>query len=90
VKKAFYGKRTEADSVLTFEITDDQDELEIHCDPAGLGCLIEQLKKLHDSSLPLPRHDHLLTPAWAGHELTEEKQGASNTLLHKVTVRLWP
>jgi hypothetical protein len=76
--------------MLTFETTDDHAELEIHCDPQGLGYLIEQLKKLYEANSPLPRHDHLMTPSWAGHELTEEKQGARNMLLNKVTIRLWP
>ncbi len=75
--------------LLTFEFTPDCDEVEIHCDRKGLDTLLTILHKLADSKSPLPRHDHLMTPAWAGNELTEEKQGEQNTLLNKVTVRLW-
>ena len=75
--------------LLTFELTPDSDELEVHLDQEGLDSLLRALHRLADSKAPLPRHDHLMTPSWAGNELTETKQGAGNTLLHKVTLRLW-
>ena len=75
--------------MLTFELSPDGDELEIHCDQEGLDVLLRTLHRLADSKSSLPRHDHLMTPGWAGNELTEEKQGEQNTLLNKVTVRLW-
>ncbi|HEY2930855.1 MAG TPA: Imm32 family immunity protein [Acidobacteriota bacterium] len=31
-------------------------------------------------------HDHLMTPAWAGHELTEERQGDNTKLVNMVTI----
>jgi hypothetical protein len=75
--------------MLTFELTPDGDELEIHCDREGLNTLMRALRRLADSKSPLPRHDHMMTPSWAGDELTEEKQGERNTLLNRVTLRLW-
>lgn len=49
----------------------EQGEVAICFDREGLEFLIFQLSKLRE------RHDHfhLMTPAWAGHELTEELQG---------------
>ncbi len=76
--------------LLTFELSRDGDELHIHCNREGLEALQQILHRLAESSAPVPRHDHLMTPSWAGDELTEEKQGDDTTLLNKVTVRLWP
>lgn len=75
--------------MLTFEVSPDRDELEIHFDQKGLESFIRYLQKLGDSKSPLPIHDHLMTPSWAGDELTEEKQGESNVLLNKVTLWKW-
>jgi hypothetical protein len=75
--------------MLTFELTPDADELEIHCNQEGLELLLKVLNRLDAAKSPLPRHDHLMTPSWSGNELTEEIQGEKNVLLHKVTLRLW-
>ena len=48
------------------------------------------LRRLKDAREPLPRHTHLMTPAWAGNELSEEPQNPQATLLNMVTIRLWP
>ncbi|HEU4765957.1 MAG TPA: Imm32 family immunity protein, partial [Pyrinomonadaceae bacterium] len=69
----------------TFELTKDGDELEIHGNRAGLLQLITIIKKVVDYG----EHDHLMTPSWGGDELTNEKQGLTNTLINKVTVRFW-
>lgn len=76
--------------ILTFELSPEGDELQIHCNQEGLTTLQGILRRLGESKAPLPRHDHLMTPSWAGDELSEEKQGEGATLLNKVTVRLWP
>ncbi len=73
--------------LLTFELGPDGKELEIHCDQRGLGALIRILSRLAQAKGQ--SHDHLMTPAWGGVELSEEQQGEANRLLHKVTVRLW-
>lgn len=78
------------DELLTFELTDSEKELEIHFNRQGLRNLLKILHRLADSDSPLPRHDHLMTPSWAGNELTEIKQRETNRLLNKVSLRLWP
>jgi len=76
--------------ILTFELTPDKDEVEIHCNKAGLESLLATLQKLIKASSDLPKHEHLMTPSWSGNELTEEKQGGGNSLLNKITIRYWP
>lgn len=52
-------------------------EVAICCDDEGLEKLISYLESLrgrHD-------HQHLMTPAWAGNELTEEKHGDGHYVL---------
>lgn len=71
--------------MLTFELTQDNKEIEIHGDEEGLSELIEIVSRVVKSS----GHDHLMTPAWGGSELTQDKQGQTNTLVNKVTVRIW-
>lgn len=77
------------EKMLTFELTQDGDEIEIHCNQEGLSSFLTVLHRLADAQSGLPKHDHLMTPSWAGDELTEEKQGEKNILINKVTVRLW-
>lgn len=72
--------------LLTFELTPDGEELEIHCDSQGISRLLASLSRTAESRT----HDHLMTPSWGGHELTEAKQGKENRLLNKVTIRYWP
>jgi hypothetical protein len=71
--------------ILTFEISTEKDELEIHLDDDGLDLLISELSGLRN------KHDHLhlMTPSWGGHELTEEKQGKSNMLINQVNIYHW-
>ena len=49
----------------------DQGEVAICFDKEGLEYLIAKLSKLRDRQ----DHFHLMTPAWAGNELTEVLQG---------------
>ncbi len=49
----------------------DQGEIAICFDKEGLEFLISKLTRLRDR----PDHLHLMTPAWAGNELSEELQG---------------
>lgn len=74
-----------SDALLTFELTEDGDEIEIHGDRDGLLSLIAMLKKVVDYS----EHEHLMTPSWGGAELSDEKQGERNTLINKVSIRIW-
>ena len=76
--------------MLTFEVVSDCEEIEIHGDEKGLKNLIFYLQRLLDSKKSAPNHDHLMTPSWAGTELTEVKIGESNKLINKATIYLWP
>jgi hypothetical protein len=69
--------------LLTVELVE-EGVAEVHLDEEGLDLLVDRLTKLrgHQES----EHDHLMTPSWAGTELTEEKQGADNDLIHMLTV----
>jgi len=58
----------------------------IYCDKEGLDLLISRLVKLKERG----GHDHLMTPSWAGWELTEEIQGEGNQLINELTVRVKP
>lgn len=71
--------------LLTFELTEDGSQLEIHGNEEGLRDLTNVLSRV----LTTGDHDHLMTPAWGGTELTEEKQGEKNALINMVTIRLW-
>lgn len=74
--------------LLTFEITPDGEEIEIHCDEQGAQDLILYIQRMLGSTKP-QNHEHLSTPTWAGDELTEEKQGENNKLINQVTVHIW-
>lgn len=70
--------------MLTFELKDG-DEIEIHGDEDGLRRLLEAVRRVLETG----EHDHLMTPAWGGAELSQEKQGPRNRLLNKVSIRRW-
>ncbi len=71
---------------LSFELVGDGEELDIHGDPAGLRRLAFVLERL--ASQPKSDHEHLMTPEWAGDELSSGSQGGGK-VLNKVTVRCW-
>ncbi|TRD14440.1 Imm32 family immunity protein [Palleronia caenipelagi] len=71
--------------LLTFELCENGDEVEIHLNDEGLSNLINYLVRLKKSR----DHEHLMTEEWGGNELTSIKQGSGNTLLQKVTLRHW-
>jgi hypothetical protein len=49
------------------------EEVAVCFDDDGLHTLIDKLQRLQGKC----DHTHLMTPAWAGNELTEEKQGGA-------------
>ena len=61
--------------LITVELKGGRDastaEVAICCDEEGLEFLIEKLSHLRGKK----DHLHLMTPAWAGNELSEKKQG---------------
>lgn len=77
--------------LLTFELSKDGDELHIHGDAEGLGALIKALNNLKAQvQAGKQAHEHLMTGAWGGSELSAEQQASDSKLLHKVTVHGWP
>lgn len=74
--------------MLTFELTNDRDRVEIHGDREGLLLLAQTLTELAAKSSP--DHVHLMTVDWGGSELTNVGQGLSNELVHHVKLFLWP
>ena len=70
--------------ILTVEYK--KDEVEIYTDQEGLNLLIEKLLLLQKRG----GHEHLITPSWAGNELTEQKQCSSNELINHLCVILKP
>ncbi len=77
------------DYILTFEMTADWRQLQIHCNPDGLKQMIHTLSRLSEDK-DKPDHDHWMTQSWAGHELTERKKGGGTILINQVDVRYWP
>ncbi|HEX9443846.1 MAG TPA: Imm32 family immunity protein [Candidatus Binatia bacterium] len=77
-----------ADFLLSFELDEKSSCLEIHGDPAGLQRLSTILSKLvahtRDGHFD---HDHLMTPAWGGNELSEENKGGNR--LNHVKIYCW-
>lgn len=71
--------------MLTFEITEEGDEIEIHGDREGLVSLLRAISTVLESG----DHDHLMSPSWGGKELAEEKQGETNDLVNKVSIYSW-
>ena len=70
--------------ILTVEILTDKkidteqiSEVTICCDEQGLDSLINKLLSLKGKN----EHLHMMTPDWAGHELTDKKQGDSQYTL---------
>jgi hypothetical protein len=63
--------------ILTLEIKDGAKPTEAEAalcfDDEGLEFLIEKLIRLRGNR----DHEHLMTPSWAGNELTEVKQGSA-------------
>jgi hypothetical protein len=59
-------------------------EIEIFCDLEGLSLLAKQLEHLKSGS----SHVHLMTPAWAGDELSEKAVGNGTTLINHLRISL--
>jgi hypothetical protein len=76
--------------MITTEIKDiskkELSEVEIYLDREGLSLLIKKLKMLESEG----GHVHLMTPAWAGNELSEKLIGKGNTLVNHLCIMLQP
>lgn len=71
--------------LLSFELSKDSNELDVHCDDAGLEKLLSILSQLKGKM----KHEHLMTPSWGGSELSEALQAEDSQLLNKVTIHKW-
>ncbi len=65
---------------LTVEYADEV--VELFADRDGLDVLIRALQRLRERG----GHDHLMTPSWAGQELTETKQDPASKLIHHLRI----
>ena len=70
--------------MLTFEVNDERNTVEVHADAAGL----ETLRKEIDDLLAGDDHTHLMTKSWGGYGLTQERQGPGH-LIHHVKIYHW-
>lgn len=71
--------------LLSFELSKDGDELDIHCDDFGLDNLLSILSGLKGKV----KHEHLMTPGWGGNGLSEDAQSKGSKVLNKVTIHKW-
>jgi len=77
--------------LLTFEVSEDGEQLFVHADPQGLRILTSTLRQLVAHAATSPQtHTHLMSESWGGDELTEEPQANDTRLIHKVTIYAWP
>jgi hypothetical protein len=72
--------------ILTVELNRAKESVEIYCDKEGLELLRRRLEVLSERG----GHEHLMTPSWAGTELTEELQRAGNTLINHLEIMVKP
>ena len=74
--------------LLTFELSEQGDELTVYGDPPGLRLLCERLIDLATmaENLSKPGVDQLSTSAWGGNELSLQPQGANTRLIYHVRV----
>jgi hypothetical protein len=69
--------------LLTFELSEQGDELSIHGDAAGLRLLAERLSSL---AAKASAADQLSTSVWGGNELSLEPQGSNTRLIYQVRI----
>jgi hypothetical protein len=74
--------------LLTFELSEQGDELTIHGDPAGLRLLAERISGLAGKaeSQSNPSVAQLSTSVWGGNELSLEPQGTDTRLVYQVRI----
>jgi hypothetical protein len=74
--------------LLTFELSEEGDELSIHGDPAGLRLLAERVSELatRAETQSQPGIAQLSTSVWGGNELSLEPQGTDTRLVYHVRI----
>ena len=72
--------------LLTFELSEEGDELTIHGDPPGLRLLAERIAELASQAEAQsnPSSASLSTSVWGGNELSLEPQGKDTRLIYQV------
>ncbi len=77
------------EKILTLELDQQGELIELHLNKAGAEYLKNVLVKLIENNQD--EHLHLMTPDWGGNELTEEKQNKSNgvKLMHQLKLMYW-
>lgn len=72
--------------LLTFELSEEGDELTIHGDPPGLRLLAERITDLASKAETQgnPGSTSLSTSVWGGNELSLEPQGKDTRLIYQV------
>jgi hypothetical protein len=74
--------------LLTFELSEEGDELSIHGDPPGLRLLADRLSTLASQAetQSQPGSAQLSTSVWGGNELSLEPQGTDTRLVYQVRI----
>ena len=74
--------------LLTFELSEEGDELTIHGDPPGLRLLAERISELAGKAETQsnPSVTNLSTSVWGGNELSLEPQGNDTRLVYQVKI----
>jgi len=74
--------------LLTFELSEEGDELTIHGDPPGLRLLAERVNHLAAQAevQSNPSAIALSTSVWGGNELSLEPQGNDTRLIYQVRI----
>lgn len=72
--------------LLTFEYNP-KGFVDIHMDEKGREALMRYISRLTTNRKGAD-HDHLMTAAWGGVELTEELQDSNNILINQVNLNL--
>ena len=74
--------------LLTFELSEEGDELTIHGDAPGLRLLAERISELaaKAETQSNPSVANLSTSVWGGNELSLEPQGSDTRLIYTVKI----
>lgn len=74
--------------LLTFELSEEGDELTIHGDPAGLRLLAKRVSELAAKAETQndPSVTNISTSVWGGNELSLEPQGTNTRLIYQVKI----
>lgn len=75
-----------ARAVVSFEISKEDDTVEIHGNAEALLNLADKLKAI---AAEKEGHDHLQSKEWGGEELSSTLVGEGNRLVHHVKVFCW-